>query len=493
LETLRPDDGFPELEGRCLEVGSSAVDYDLVVIGGGAAGLGAARFARQRRARVLLVQDGPIGGDCTFTGCVPSKTLIEAAGRGACFVDAMTAVRRAVETIAATEDAEALRREGIDVLTGRARLRGGGRIELDGRTLTADHIILATGAGPIVPGIDGLTDVAYLTNENVFTLTERPDSLAVLGGGAIGCELAQAFARLGTRVTVIEALDRLLPREDVDASRVLTGVFANDGITVRTGQPVIHVEPLDRPSAARLVLAGGDAVTTDALLVAIGRTPETSGLDPAAAGVQLDERGFVQVDTTLRTTARAIYAVGDVTGLSPFTHAAYAMGRVAVANTRRSLRKRRFHPDAMPRVTYTTPEIAHVGITEADATRIRGARVAYLPMSELDRAIAAEATDGFVKLIVGPRPLLRGVAGGRVLGATIVAPRAGEMLHEIVVARHARMFPAHLALATHAYPTWSIAIQQVAAQLFTEMNGRRARPPQPAEELTDPADPDVVR
>lgn len=455
------------------------MDYDLVVIGGGAAGLSAARAGIHGGARTLLVEAGPIGGDCTFTGCVPSKTLIEVAHRGDCFDEAMAEVRRAVDAIARTEDADALRTEGIDVLQGWARLHDPGAIEVDGRRVTARRIVIATGAGPKIPDIPGLADIPYLTNETVFDLPALPESLVVLGGGPIGCELAQAFAQLGSRVTVVEALDRLVPGEDPEASKVLEEVFRRQGIDIRVGAPIDRIRPAGAGAGAELCFAAGsgDPVTASHVLVSTGRQPFTGGLDPDAAGVRLDTKGFVEVDAALRTTARGVYAVGDVTGSSMFTHSAFAMGRIAATNARHRFLRLRFHPEAIPRVTYTSPEIAQVGITEAEAVDIRGARVMYVPLAEVDRAVTAGQTDGFIKIIAGPRRLLRNLAGGRVLGATIVAPRAGEMIHELVLAIAANVLPARLAVTAHAYPTWSVGIQQAVGQLFTEVNGRRARSP----------------
>jgi pyruvate/2-oxoglutarate dehydrogenase complex dihydrolipoamide dehydrogenase (E3) component len=452
------------------------VDYDLVVIGGGAAGISAARVGVAAGARTALINDGPPGGDCTFVGCVPSKTLIESAAQGTAFATAMARVRNTVGRIAATEDAATLGKEGIQVLGGRAVFTSPRQVLLDGRPISARRFVLASGSRPAIPPIPGLDAVAYLTNETVFDLTERPSRLAVLGGGAIGCELAQAFARLGTRVTVIEAAPRLLPREEPEVSQVLARVFADEGVTVRIGSSVAQVQ--DRPHGCELMLPGGPPVVVDAVLVAVGRAPATAGLGLEAAGVQLDERGFVRTTALLGTTATGIYAAGDVTGRAPFTHAAYAMGRLAARNAMRR-RRARFDTTAVPWVTFTSPEVAHVGSTEAHAAKqAPGARVAYLPMAELDRALTAGRSQGFVKLITGPRRLVGNAGGGRLLGATIVADRAGEMIHEAVLAMRTGMFTGRLAQAVHAYPTWSMAIQLAAAQFFGEFAGRAARPAQ---------------
>jgi len=450
------------------------VDYDLLVIGGGAAGIAAARAGVSAGANTALVNDGPPGGDCTFVGCVPSKTLIEAAAHGCDFRTAMGRVHDAVARVAATEDGPALRREGIEFLTGRAAFATAEEIVVDGRRVRARRMVLATGSHPAVPPIPGLRDVAYLTNENVFELDAQPQHLAVLGGGVIGCELAQTFARLGTQVTVVEGAERLLPREDSDASAVVARVFAAEGIDVRTGAPVTEVRETV-VGGVELVLDAGPAVTADAVLVALGRAPVTDDLSLADAGVQVDERGAVRTDARLMTTAVGIFAAGDVTGRLPFTHAAYAMGRLAARNALLR-RKAPFDTRAVPWVTFTSPEVARVGLTEAEAAeRHRDARVAYLPMSELDRAITAGRTEGFVKIVAGPRQLLGNLAGGRVLGATIVADRAGEMIQEIALAMRTGAFTGRLAQTVHAYPSWSMGVQLAAAQFFGEFGGRVAR------------------
>lgn len=491
-------------------------DPDLIVIGGGAAGLTAAEDARRRGARTVLVQDGPVGGDCTFTGCVPSKTLLAVAAEGASFAEAMASVRAAVSRIAASDDA-AMERAGVDVVRGRARLRsatevevevgteGGGESEEESRRLRARRIIVATGSSPAIPPIAGLGDVGLLTNESLFDLDDLPRRLMVLGGGAIGCEMAQAFARLGSAVTVIEAMPRLLPREEPEASEVVAEALRSDGAKLLTGETVARAEagaggtaaagsgsndgdpaPADgghqasRAGGVRLHLASGAVAEADRVLVAVGRRPSTSDLGLAEVGVELDDRGHVRTSAALATTVPGIWAVGDVTGRLPFTHAAVRMAYVAVHNAlgspvRRRLRPRQFDPTPIPRVTFTDPEVGRVGMTEAEAAD-HGGRVAYLPLEDVDRAITAGRTQGFVKLVAGPRRMLGNAGGGRILGATVVAPTGGELIHEPALAMHTGMFAGRLAQATHAYPTWSTAIQQAAAQFFREQDGRTARP-----------------
>ena len=451
--------------------------YDLVVIGGGAAGLVAAKEARRRGARVVLVQDGPIGGDCTFTGCVPSKTLLAGAAAGRSFDDAMRAVHAAVDEIAATEDAAALRREGIDVVAGRARFTSPREIEVDGTTIGSSRFVVATGATPLVPAIPGLSDAQPLTNETLFQLTRRPESLTILGGGPIGCEMAQAFARLGSSVTLVEAADRLLPRDEPEASPVIARALATDGVDVRTG---VSTTSVDRePGRTTLRLADGSSIASTHLLVAAGRTPSGRGLGLEDFGVRVDERGAIVVGDDMWTGVDGIWAVGDVTGRMQFTHVAGRMGWIAATNALwRPARIRSFRLDtrAIPWVTFTSPEVAHVGLTETRAAEEHpGARVAHLPLTHVDRAVAAGATDGFVRLIAAPKRVSRHLAGGRLVGATVVAPTAGELIHEAALAIQTGMFVGRLAQTSHAYPTWSMAIQQAALQFFGTSAGHTAR------------------
>jgi pyruvate/2-oxoglutarate dehydrogenase complex dihydrolipoamide dehydrogenase (E3) component len=452
-------------------------EYDVVVIGGGAGGLAAAREAVRRKATTVLVHEGPLGGDCTHTGCVPSKSLIAAAAKRMSFGDAMKHVHEAIATIERTEDAEQLKKEGIDTINARAVFVGPRALDVEGRRLTPNRVIVATGSGPVVPPIPGLRELAPLTNENVFDLDALPARLVVLGGGPIGCELAQAFRRLGSQVTIVEGMSRVLGREEPQASEVIATVLGREGIELVTGCKAERVES-NGSGGVWLHLEGGRVVDGERILVAVGRKPITEGFGLDRAGVGLDERGYIKTDDALRTTAEGIYAVGDVTGKLPFTHAADQMGRVAAANAvSRSPLPKKFTTDAIPWATFTDPEVAHVGMTEAEAAG-HGGHVAFLPMTEVDRAVAAGETDGFIKIVAGPRKVLRDLAGGQVLGATIVAPPAGEMINEIALAMRTHMLTGRLAQTVHAYPSWSMAIRQAAGQFFWEVGGRVARPAQ---------------
>ncbi len=455
---------------------------DLLVIGGGTAGLEAARTARRLGAAVTLVNDGPPGGDCTFTGCVPSKTLLAEAAGGADLEAAMARVRATVAEVAATEDAATLRSEGIDVIDGRARFTGPGRIEIDGRERRAERVVLATGAGPQLPPVPGLDDVDALTSETVWDLTRSPGSLAVLGGGAIGCELAQAFARLGVTVTLVEVEDRILSVEEPAASEVVTAALRADGVDVRTGADVSSVERSPDGVRLRLDASTVDASTVDAtrLLVAAGRRPGTDDLGLDRAGIDTDDRGYVTVDESLATSAPGVWAAGDVVGGLQFTHAAARMAFLAansaVGRGWRRFVPWRFDPAAVPWVTYTSPEVGRIGLTEAEAADAhRGARVAELPMTEVDRAVVEGRTEGFVRLVAAPRPVLRNVFGGRLVGATVVGERAGELVSELSLLMQVGAFTGRLAQAVHPYPTWSMALQQTAAQFVGAGHGRAPR------------------
>lgn len=454
--------------------------FDLVVLGGGAGGLAAAREARRRGASVALVSDGPLGGDCTFTGCVPSKTLIEAARRGAGPTDAWASTRRVVAHIAGSESAEVLRSEGVDVVEGRGVLADASTIVVDDAAITARRgLVLALGASASVPPIPGLREAAsgpealVRTNETFWELDRLPARLGLLGAGAIGCELALACAALGSEVHLFELAERVLPREEVDVSPLIEARLHSAGVVLHLGAGIEAVEPV--PGGLRV-----SGIDVDRLLVAAGRRPRTDGVGLDQVGVRLTAGGAIDVGPTLETSVSKVYAVGDVVGGLQFTHAADAMGRLAAGNALSGVarfRPSRFDPTTVPWVTFTDPEIARIGVTEAEAASIRGAMVAELPLEEHDRALAAASTDGFIRIIAAPRRGLGMTGGGRIVGATIVAPRAGEMIAEIALAMRLGVFTGRLAQTVHPYPTWSYGIQKTVGQFFTTVEGRRARPP----------------
>lgn len=449
--------------------------WDLLVIGGGTAGLVGAKTAAGFGASVLMVERDRIGGDCLWTGCVPSKALLSAAhaardARTASrfgirvgdvdveFAAVMAHVRRAIATIEPTDSPAAMRAAGVLLTHGTARLTGRQMAEVDDQAVRFRQALVATGAAPVMPPIPGLSDAGPLTNETVFSLTALPARLLILGGGSVGCELGQAFARLGSCVTLVEASPRLLVREDADAAALVTAALAGDGVTICSGVAATAVRHVGDGWIAEF--ADGSAVEFDTVLVAVGRRPRTTDLGLAAAGVDVDEHGFVRVDSRLRTTNPRIWAAGDLTGHPQFTHTAGVHGSLAASNAILGLR-RRVDRATVPRVTFTQPELAAVGVSLEQA-QSQGLTVRTVAHADLDRAIAEQETSGFSRLVLDGR--------GRVVGATIVGPRAGESLPEAVLGARHGLRARDIAAATHAYPTygdgvWKAAIEQVHAQL----------------------------
>lgn len=439
---------------------STTERWDLLVLGGGTAGIVAAKTAARLGARVLLVERDRTGGDCLWTGCVPSKALLAAgeaaagarrAGRLGVTVDevrvdfarVMEHVHGAVRQIAPVDSIESLEAAGVTVRTGHGRFVGEGVLDLDGETVRFTQAVVATGAAPAVPPVPGLADLDFLTSDTVWDLTEAPRRVAVLGGGSIGCELGQGLSRLGTEVTVVEGAPRVLPREDAAAAAVVHRALESDGVTVLAGQSVATVVASDSRSGW-LVLDDGEEVAFDRLLVAVGRRPRTTGLGLDTVGVEVDERGFVVVDRRLRTTNPRIWAAGDLTGHPQFTHVAGVHGSLAASNAVLGVR-RAVETSAVPRVTYTHPEVAAVGV---DTGRGRdGIRILTLDHRHVDRAVTEDLTDGLTRLAVD--------AKGRILGATVVGPRAGETLGELAIAVRRGLRTRDLAGITHAYPTWN--------------------------------------
>ncbi len=458
--------------------------WDLLVVGGGTAGIVAARTAAGFGASVLLVERDRTGGDCLWTGCVPSKALLAAAhaaeaartaGRYGVTVDGVRPDFGAVmahvhDTVAAIEPDDApdtLRATGARVARASVRFTGPDTAALTGAGGVADvrfrHAVLATGSAPAVPPVPGLAEVNPLTSDTVWDLTALPGRLLVLGGGAIGCELGQAFSRLGARVTIVEGADRLLPREDPEAGARLRAALQRDGVEVRVGVALTSVHVSSAPGGGSAVLADGTRVDVDRVLVAVGRTPRTSDLGLDLAGVAVDEKGFVVVDATLRTTSPRVLAAGDLTGHPALTHVAGVHGALAGSNAVLGLR--RTVDPVVPRVTFTHPEVASVGVGAHEVTGRRVFTVRTVEHAHVDRAVAERETDGFTRLVLDRR--------GRVVGATIVGPRAGESLHELVLAVRGRLRARDLAAATHAYPTygdgpWKAAIEQVQAGLRSQ-------------------------
>lgn len=444
--------------------------YNLVVIGAGTAGLVSAVGAASLGAKVAIVERHLMGGDCLNYGCVPSKALLRAAraaagvrsasrfGVEACgdgrvdFAAVMARMRRLRAALSHHDSAARLAGLGIDVFLGEARFAGTDVIDAGGRQLRFSRAIVATGARHAVPPIPGLRDAGYLTNETVFSLTERPRRLIVIGAGPIGCELGQAFRRFGSDVVIVSLDPRVLPREDPDASAVLHQALVRDGIQLALGARIVRVER--RPESSHTVVVyerngREEEAVGDDILVAVGRSPNVEGLDLAAAGIAADNAG-ITVDEHLRTTNRRVFAAGDICPRFKLTHAADAMARLALQNALFFGRKK-VSRLVMPWCTYTAPEVAHVGMY-GDEARQRGLDVLTLtlPLAEVDRAVLDDDTEGFARVHTERR-------SGRVLGATLVATDAGELIGEMAVAMTAGVTLGTLSRTIHAYPTQSEA------------------------------------
>jgi pyruvate/2-oxoglutarate dehydrogenase complex dihydrolipoamide dehydrogenase (E3) component len=460
--------------------------YDLVIIGGGSTGLMAAGFAVQLGARVALVEKHRLGGECTWTGCVPSKTLLKAAKvahqmRTAdryglhpveLVVDlksVMAQVGGVVTEVYHEESPDVLRAGGIDVFLGAARFLDPHTLAAGETTLTTRHILIATGAHPIIPPVAGLDSVDCLTYETIWNLEVLPQHLLVVGAGPMGCEMAQAFRRFGAQVTLMTSRDRVLPRDDPAASRVLGEVFVAEGIDLRYNA---RAERAWQDENGIHLIAGGEELVGDALLVSTGRRPNVDGLDLERAGVAYDDKG-IQVNDHLHTSQRHIYAAGDCIGRHQFTHYAGWQAVIAVRNALLPGASKGI-PERVPWTTFTDPEVAHIGLTEAQARARFGDKIRTYqwPMEQVDRARAEGDTAGFIKLVHKK--------DGTLLGTTIVAGRAGEMIHEWIAALDRGLKVGDLANVIHVYPTYSTASWQAAAairveQLLSGTSGRIVR------------------
>lgn len=441
--------------------------FDLIVIGAGSGGLTAAAGAARLKARVALVERSPrLGGDCLWTGCVPSKSLLHAArvahvcrnaGKAGVRVSAVEvdfpAVMRRLRGVqrhiqAESDNADRFRRMGVEVFLGAAEFTGSDELAVGGLRLRANAFIIAAGSRPALPQVQGAVAADLLTTENLFELESLPAALAVVGGGPVGVEMSQALARLGSRVTLLHRGGRLLPREDPEIADGLTDVLRAEGVDLRLGARLSHLET--HGGRKTLSFRAGDRderVEVDAVLAATGRRPNVEGLGLERVGVEFSDRG-IAVDGSMRTTTPNIFAVGDVAVGPKFTHVASAQAKVALSAALLHL-PRTFDPAAVPWAIFTDPEIGHFGPTEPELIG-RGVEhvVVRSRFAANDRALCDDATAGLVKLLLSP-------VQGKILGAHILGPRAGEMIHEFVVAAAAGLSAPALASAVHAYPTYA--------------------------------------
>ena len=448
--------------------------YSLVVVGAGTAGLVAAHAAAALGAKVALIERRLLGGDCLNVGCVPSKAIIRtsrlyaemrnAEQFGAHtpadirveFGDVMQRMRGIRARISRGDSVRRLMAAGVDVFFGQACFAGTDALTVDGATLRFKKALIATGARPKIPSIPGLVEAGYLTNENVFDLTELPRRLLVIGGGPLGCELAQAFCRFGAQTVIAQSRPLFLPREERDAAQIISDAFARDGIEVRLNTKAVNVRVEHGQKLVELVSDDyTSTVAIDAILTGTSRVPNVDGLNLEAAGVDYDKTAGVRVDDFLRTSNRRIYAAGDVCLEHMYTHTADASARIVVQNAL-FLGRQRLSALTIPWCTYTDPEIAHVGLYVRQAReRNIPVKTFTIPMHDVDRAITDDEETGFVKIHVKERT-------DRILGATIVARHAGEMINELTLAMVAGVGLRTLARVIHAYPTQAEAIKRAA-------------------------------
>jgi pyruvate/2-oxoglutarate dehydrogenase complex dihydrolipoamide dehydrogenase (E3) component len=443
--------------------------YNLVVLGAGTAGLVTAAGAAGLGAKVALVERDYFGGDCLNFGCVPSKAVLRAARAvadvrnagqfgvridGSIHVDfpsLMERMRRLRAEISINDAVQRFHSLGVDVFLGAGRFTSADTLEVNGKSLRFHRAVIATGARAAKLPLPGLEDAGYLTNETIFNLTELPRRLAVIGAGPIGCELAQAFARFGCEVTLLDVLPNILPREEPAAAALVEAALRRDGVRPRLG---VHIDRFERQNGDRVLHpAGGEELHCDALLLAVGRAPNVENLGLEAAGVVYDKKG-VTVNDRLRTSNPRIFAAGDVCSRYQFTHAADALARIAIKNALFYGRERASSL-VMPWCTYTDPEVAHVGLYEHEAAA-KGLAVDVFTqeMTHVDRAILDGETEGFVKIMVRK-------GTDRLLGATIVARHAGEMVSEATLAMTTGLGLGRLSATIHPYPTQAEALRKV--------------------------------
>ncbi len=450
--------------------------YDVTVIGGGSGGLTAARIAASLGASVLLIDKERLGGDCLNYGCVPSKSLIHVAqvvhqAKNAAKLGLMPAnldVDMAKVTnyiqgvIGRVAEGEQVYTEGVTVKFGNVSFNSATELTLNNERFSSRNTLIATGSRPLVPRIEGLEETGYLTNEDVFNLVHLPSSLVIVGGGPIGVELGQSFQRLGANVTIIEGLNRILPREDPEVSATLTEVLRSEGIDIVTNAMFVNAR---RDGNKKVVTAKqGERLLTfeaDEILLTLGRRPNVEGLNLEAAGVTYNNNG-IQVDEHLQTSAPNILAIGDVIGGYLFTHVAAYQAGVAVRNALIPIAKKKVVYRVVPWCTFTDPEAARVGLTLDEAEKqYKRTRVVKFPWADIDRAQAESETTGFIKFVLAGKK-------DKIVGAHMVGAHAGELLGEMALAMQHHLTLNDIFNTIHAYPTMNTGIQQTAFEAYLQ-------------------------
>jgi dihydrolipoamide dehydrogenase len=452
--------------------------YDIVVIGGGAAGLTAATGSAKFGLKVALIEKEKLGGDCLYYGCVPSKTLIRSAkivslikrahefglhkaNASFEFENVISHVWEVIKKIGEHDDPERFRKMGIDVIFGAPRFISSREIEVDGKKIRSKKFIISTGSSSLIPNIKGLKEAGYITHVDVFHLKKLPPSIIVIGAGPIGMEMSQAFGRFGSDVTVVEMENQILPKEDIDISKTLESCLAKEGIRFYTGTTVKRVNNENGKRAVVCVKDGKEFVhRADEILVAVGRTPNVDGLNLEASGVEHDEKG-IKVNGNLKTTAKNIWACGDVVGPYLFTHMAEYQAGIVLRNALFKLPVKVDY-SAVPWTTFTDPEVAHIGLTENEAIEKDLNYTVYkYNYSDVDRAVTEVEDHGFVKVLTTGWK-------GKITGAHIIGPNAGELIHELILAIRKSLTVKDISSTIHVYPTLALGTRQTTDLYFRE-------------------------
>ncbi|MBA2286582.1 MAG: FAD-dependent oxidoreductase [Ktedonobacteraceae bacterium] len=450
--------------------------YDMTIIGGGSGGLTAARIASSLGASVLLVDKESLGGDCLRYGCVPSKSLIHVArmvhqAKGVAKlglvsadvqVDMARVSRYVQDVISRVSETEKVYTEHVTVRFGEVTFAAPRVLRLDGEEIRSRTTVIATGSHPAIPQVEGLQETGFMTNMDVFDLTQLPASIIIVGGGPIGVELGQAFARLGTTVTIIQGPERILPREDPEVSAAVAGVLACEGVTIVTGARFVKAS---RSGSKKIVTArqGEQLVSfeADEIVLALGRQPNVEGLGLEAVGIAYDAHG-IKVNPYLQTSASDVFAIGDVTGGYLFTHVAAYQAKIAVRNALVPVGRKKADYRVVPWCTFSDPEAARIGLTPDEARKQHKlVRIVKLPWADIDRAQTEGETAGFMKLVLAGKK-------DEIVGVHLVGARAGELLGELALAMQQKLTLNDIFGTIHAYPTMNMGVQQVAAEAYLQ-------------------------